>query len=99
MSYRIEYGTAVPVKFQPERRKRYVRVITAVFLLVFVLYAAKIWPEGRLVLQRVFLPGEPTVTQQAFADMISELSDGISLENALVTFCQQIIDHGAGDTY
>ena len=75
------------------------RMMTAVFLLLFALSVGKIWPDGRQVLRRFFLPGEPSVTEQAFSDMILELSDGIPLENALVTFCQQIIDYGAGDTY
>ena len=29
--------------------------------------------------------------------MISELNEGVKLEEAVVTFCQQIIDHGAGE--
>ena len=97
MSYRIEYGAAVPQKFQPEKVKRHMRALTALCILLFSLAAGKFWPDGRMVLQRVFLPGEPSVTEQAFSNMISGLHDGLTLEDAVVVFCQEILDHGKGN--
>ena len=94
MSYRIEYGTSVPERFQPPKVKRYVRALTALCILLFSLAVGEFWPDGRMMLQRVFLPGEPSVTEQAFSNMISELRDGVAPEEAAVAFCQQIIDHG-----
>ena len=97
MSYRIEYGTSVPQKFQPQQVKRHIRTMTAVCILLFSLAVGKFWPDGRMVLQRVFLPGEPSVTEQAFSNMISELRDGETLEKVVVAFCQEILDHGKGN--
>ena len=98
MSYRIEYGTDVPHRFRPQKVKSHVRTLTALSILLFALAVGKCWPDGRQVLQRFFLPGEPSVTEQAFSEMISGLTDGVNLEDAMVTFCQQIIDHGTGET-
>ena len=97
MSYRIEYGTAVPLRFQKRRVKGHVRSLTALCLLLFALAVGELWPDGRQVLQRVFLPGEPSVTEQAFSSMVSGLTAGVPLEDAVVAFCQQIIDYGAGE--
>ena len=37
MSYRIEYGTAIPEGFQPPVIKRHIRMLTALFILLFSL--------------------------------------------------------------
>ena len=95
MSYRIEYGTAVPLKYQSKKRKSHFRTLTALCILLFAFAVGEFWPDGRLVLRRYFLPGEPSVTEQAFSRMISDLTEGVALEDAMVAFCQQIIDHGA----
>ena len=97
MSYRIEYGTAIPERFQPPVIKRHIRTLTAIFILLFSLAVGKFWPDGRQILRQYVIPGELSVTERAFSDMISELNEGVKLEEAVVTFCQQIIDHGAGE--
>ena len=97
MSYRIEYGTAVPVKFQETKRKSHVRTLTALCILLFALGVGKFWPDGRQVLQKYLLPGEPTVTEAALSGLMSDLTQGTDLEQAMLTFCQQIIEHGKAD--
>lgn len=99
MSYRIEYGTAVPERFQPQKVKRHIRTLTAVCILLFSMAVGKFWPDGRTVLQRFFLPGEPSVTEQAFSELISELRDGTGPEEAVVVFCQKIIDYGTENSH
>ena len=94
MSYRIEYGTAVPAKFQVKERKSHVRVLTALCILLFAFCVSKCWTDGQQILRRFFLPGESSVTEQAFSGMITSLTEGVALEEAMVVFCQQIIDHG-----
>ena len=98
MSYRIEYGTAIPERFQTPMIRRHVRTLTAICILLFSLAVGKFWPDGRQMLRQYVIPGEPSVTEQAFSDMISELNAGVALEEAVVTFCQQIIDYGAGES-
>ena len=99
MSYRIEYGTIVPERFQRPKVKRHIRILTALFVLLFSLAVGKFWPDGRQLLREYFIPGEPSITEQAFSCMISELRDGVALEKAVVAFCQEIIDYGTGKVH
>lgn len=96
MSYRIEYGTAIPPKFCRKKTKTHIRKLTAMGILMFALIVNTFWPEGRTLLQNFMLPGNPSVTERAFSDMISELTHGIPMEEAMVAFCQKIIDHEIG---
>ena len=95
MSYRIDYGCATPMKYCKNRGRRYIRMLTAVSLILFALAVGKFWPQGRQVLREYLLPGEPSVTEQAFFELVSDLSEGMKIQDALLVFCEQIIDHGA----
>ena len=94
MSYRIEYGTAIPRKFRVKRPKSHIRTLTAIGIFLFVLTVRAFWPEGRNYLGTLLLPGKPSATEQAYSDMLSELVRGIPMEEAMVAFCQQIVDYG-----
>ena len=96
MSYRIDYGGAVPTKYTRKRDGNGFRIMTAVCLIMFALVVGQFWPRGRQVLQEFLLPGEPTVTEQAFSGLVHDLSQGLNLEDAMTAFCRQIIDNGAG---
>ena len=98
MSYRIVYGGTTPVQQPPTRGRKHLRLMTAVGMLLFALAVGQFWPRGREVLREFLLPGEPTVTERAFSELVSDLGRGIKLEEAMATFCQQIIDHGAGES-
>ena len=98
MAYRIVYGGTTPVQDPPVRGRSHLQIMTAACLLLFALAVGQFWPRGRDVLRDFLLPGEPTVTEQAFSDLVSDLSQGIKLEEAMAAFCQQIIDHGAGES-
>ena len=71
--------------------------LTALCILLFAWSVGEFWPDGQQVLQKFFLPGEPTVTEQAFSSMITDLTAGRPLEDAMAAFCQEILDHGAGE--
>ena len=97
MSYRIEYGCAIPAKFRHPTWGIQLQVLTAVCMILFSLMVGRFWPQGRQVLREYLLPGEPTVTEQAFSGLVQDLSSGMGLEEAVTVFCRQIIDHGAGE--
>lgn len=90
MAYRIDYGPA-----QPEEKSCTLRlqVLTASFLLLFVLLVKQAWPEGTAKLQEIFLPGDAHSTQTAFQELISDLQNGEGLGDAVTAFCEEIIDH------
>ena len=94
MSYKIVYG---PMPDVPKVRKGgtlRLRMLTAVFLLLFVFLVGQAWPEGREVLRRCLIPGEPTVTEALFADMLSEIRAGEPVEEAVTAFCRELMEYG-----
>ena len=98
MSYQIVYGGAPAVEYRISRGRRYIRIMTALAMMLFALAVGRFWPQGKAMLQEFLLPGEPTVTEQAFSGLVSDLGRGIKLEDAMAAFCQQIIDNGAGES-
>lgn len=94
MAYRIVYGPEPKKRTNPPLGQLRMQVLTAAFLLIFVLAVKYGWPEGTAALQRVLLPGEPSVTQQALEGMVADLQEGEPLGEAFTAFCQQIIDDG-----
>ena len=98
MSYRIIYGETTPMKYRKPRGQNYPRTLTALCLILFALAVGRYWPRGQQLLREFLLPGTPTVTEQAFSELVSDLTQGIRLEEAMTAFCQQIIDHGAGES-
>lgn len=94
MGYRIVYGPDMTVcKPQSENRSR-IAVMTAVFLLLFMLLVRQYWPAGTQVLKQYLLPGELTVTEQAFQSMMDELRSGEQAGAAFTAFCQEIVHNG-----
>ena len=98
MSYRIVYGGEPLVEHRIHRGRSYIRTMTALAMMLFALAVGQFWPQGKAMLQELLLPGEPTVTEQAFSGLVSDLGRGIKLEDAMAAFCQQIIDNGAGES-
>lgn len=94
MAYRIEYGPAIPEKYQTQRPEPHrIQLLTAVCLLVFTMIV-KIWfPAGTQKLQQFLLPGAPSVTQQALDELVANLRFGDPLDEAFTAFCRHIISN------
>jgi len=92
MGYRIDYGT---VKCTPEPVRKgsgRLRVMIAMMLLAFSLTVRLTWQEGAVVLQKILLPGELTVAQQAFSELVYDLRKGQNFTDALTGFCYMIFN-------
>lgn len=98
MAYRIVYGP-MPKMVHP-KREGYVRLqlLTAVFLLLFVLLVRQAWPEGTDMLRSILLPGEPGITEQSVQLMLEDIREGEPLGDAVAAFCRQIIENGEAST-
>ena len=94
MGYRIEYGPGRPARRRTQTGTLRLRILTAVFLLLFTLGVKHRWPEGQEQLQHYLLPdSSASVTQQAFSSLVSDLQSGIPLSDSVTAFCQEVIDH------
>ena len=94
MGYRIDY--------QPDHMHRghkiqrgHVWTLTWLFLLLFGMITYRFWPEGRLILQQILIPGDPAVTLPAVDSLLFSLSQGANAAAALETFCLTILE-GSG---
>ena len=89
MGYRVEYETVRKVR-RMEQKRSGTAALTVMFFVVFLLLTSLLWPEGREVLQEIFLPGDPAVTVAALETLADELQTGAQLGDALENFCQSI---------
>lgn len=92
MSYRIVYGPMPKVDQIRKGSSLRLRLLTAGFILLFVLAIKTLYPEGVQVLQKILSPGETGVTEAAFSEMISNLRNGETMADAVMAFCRQVID-------
>ena len=93
MSYRIEYGSVIPAQDTNTMQPARLRVMTAVFLLLFAFLVRQFFPSCTESLRQILLPGTPTVTQTALDSLMWQLRDGESLGQALTTFGTYIVNN------
>lgn len=91
MGYRIDYGPAEPQKKNKLWETVKMQVLTAVFAAAFTIGVRTWWPEGTAQLRAWLLPGEPSVTQTAFSNLVDDLRNGTQLGDAVTAFCREII--------
>lgn len=93
MGYRIEYdGRIDKYEVTKEYPWRFPILVFGIFLL-FTLLTYKFWPEGSEQLRKMLIPGDDSVTVQAFHNMTDDLRSGASVSEAVYAFCRYVI-HG-----
>lgn len=95
MGYRIDYGASEARKRSAPIIRHPVWAMTMCFFALFLVFTAFFWPEGRDALCDVVLPGDGAVTAAALQGMVSDLSEGATISEAVTAFCREIIA-GAG---
>jgi len=95
MGYRIVYGPEVGEVRSDGKHDQRIRVMTAAFLLLSCLLTRLLWPEGAQMLRDALLPGQPSVTEQAFSILAEQLRAGEPVGEAVESFCRFVIVHGA----
>ena len=58
---------------------------------LFSLLVRLFWPEGREVLMTYLQPGQESVTQIAFSQLMGNLHQGTAIADALTVFCKEIL--------
>jgi len=96
MGYRIEYGAGSTVTYSIQKEKRHLLSMTAGFFLLFCTLTSALWPDQWQLARDYLIPGDPAVTKAAFSEMTRQLKAGDSLEDAVVTFCREVVV-GAAD--
>ena len=91
MGYRIEYEG-----FQKEGEKKEdsnaARILlTLMFSAVCFLLVMTCWQEGRDLLRRLVIPGDPDQTIQAAYVFAKGLGDGAPIQEAAAAFCETVL--------
>ena len=95
MGYRIVYGPTEDRHHEAVEGSFRLRTMIAAILVVFSLIVRLTWQEGTDMLREYLLPGEQTLTQEAFSELVVDLREGEHLKDALTVFCQTILDESA----
>ena len=93
MSYRITYGPPAALACQQQDRPSRLRLLTAAWLIVFVLLVRTFFPAGCAQLRVLLLPDPQSITQATLSSFMSSLRNGEQFGDALYAFCEEIISH------
>lgn len=92
MAYIVQYSPEDSKRYPQCKKKQNVR-LSKFLLFVFILTAAIFI---RLYgLPEFLIPGDPVVTKNAVASMVTDLKSGEPLNNAVTAFCTAILDNAA----
>ena len=92
LGYRVTYWT------EPERNRRSdsgrlrLRMMIAASLFVFTVLVRVFWADGTAVLRNIFTDRTMSVTEAAFAEMITQIYGGTEATDALTAFCRSVLD-------
>ena len=90
MAYSIGYGNQPKPTYTQKRSK--IPMLSFMFFILFLLMVNIFWQEGAQTLRHMLLPFEEN-TVTAFDAMVTELSNGTALSDAVAAFCQEVIGH------
>lgn len=92
LGYRIEYGPRGAVMGSEKRKGGNLMGLTLGFFLLFCSVSSHFWPEKWEGVSDYLIPGDAAVTRAAFSELTAQLHAGESVEDAVVAFCQEILD-------
>ena len=95
LGYSIEYGASgtFETRWQTNRKKRRKAVVTMFLLGIITLVLIF---SGRIkAVQDFLIPGNPEITRAAFTQFTEDIRQGNRFDDAIYTFCKEIIDHAS----
>lgn len=91
MAYQINYGAPQPREYKCGIRKARVKLAAAGVLFLLALGIRLVFPGTGQKLRELLLPGMTGETVAAFQVMVEDVRTGTSFEDAVTTFCREII--------
>ena len=92
MGYKIRYDAFMPkagIYKYNQRKKRIVKfIITGIFVFGLLVPAYR---NG--FLKELLIPGNSAVTQQAIENMVVNIKEGTTIQDAIVAFCEEVIEN------
>ena len=90
MSYQIVYGSEKKPQKQPGKHSLRTG-LTAGIILIALMGVLRFTGIGTMLWQKM-IPGDPEITTAAFENMTEYLRNGRSISDAVVVFCQTVIE-------
>lgn len=90
MIYRIEYTNGLATK----KSARNISIKPKPILIsaaIVAVAALLLWPDGRMLIRDLLLPGDEAATAAALTGLVNDLKDGQSIGTAVEVFCREII--------
>jgi hypothetical protein len=90
MAYQISYcGKMSKAVCRPNKETRPLYKWLLVSVIAMLLVGALLRKDVR----RIFLPGNPDITEKALYDLAADIQEGQPVSDAFMVFCRQILDH------
>lgn len=91
MGYQIRYGNVKKAR-NLERRTSRVCALSGVFFLLFLIAVFNLWPKGREMILRTFLPCDLSAASAAVSELTDKIQNGVALSEAVDCFVQDITE-------
>ena len=91
MGYHIVYHSN---KIKLKRSMLRCSLMVTAFFVCFLWCVSQFWPEGKLVMQSLLIPGDPQMTQKAVEVFLQELRSGFALTDAAQNLYDSIMEYG-----
>lgn len=89
--YRIVYGSE---RDRSPKTITFRRLILAgILFFMFCVVVCMYFPEGRLLLQMLLIPGDPEKTLHAAEVFAAEMSSGYTISDAVRNFCSTVLEN------
>ena len=89
MAYRIQYTPQEEYRYPMSAKHR--KIQWGRLLILIVLFVAGFWLKI-CGIPDFLIPGDPQVTKTAAIEFMGNMKSGVSMEQAVTTFCRQILD-------
>ena len=93
MGYSVHYSPQTDKKFPQKKIHRPRPGCGYLILIVCVLSLGFLRIVKPTLLRELLIPGEASVTLNAVETMVSQIKDGVPLQETVEAFCQEIMSH------
>lgn len=94
MGYRIEYGPVECKSSNQTVRSGRILLLGVVLFALFFVSVRRWWPEGWQVLRCMVFPGDLEAAGEAAEAFAQSVRDGMSLQEAIMNFCEHVVSVG-----
>ena len=93
MGYSVHYSPQTEKKFPQKKVRRQRAGLGYLILIICILSLGFLRIVKPALLRELLIPGEASVTLKAAETMVSQIKEGVPLQETVEAFCQEIMSH------